>query len=608
MGKVNPKRPSNVSPCHGLERRSSLEDAATNVAKRHATGFARRLDFDQSTHVPIALGMRKWLVLCLLVLCLSAGPGLASQLSAQEYDPEHPVVLEMVKKGVDYLAGDDPDGYDAYQNGTDILSALAIHKAAPEIPLSTPRLRKGLEKSLEIADRFSKDAYYWSHESMYSIPVAGMLLCTIDAQEYSPQIQIIRDQLIAAQRPNGGFGYMQDGTYKEAGQGDISQTQYVTLCLWTMYQADFQIPEDALVRCMQFLESAQQQSGGWGYQYPSLGSDSSVTNSRTAAGFSSFLIAGDTLGVFRSRYEEAQAEEGIVPRAFKRIDTSRRGKIANSVNRDQIEAVVDRGVSWFAAHPYQRSTWHYYYVYSQERYESFLEVTKGKKIKSPDWYNAGVEELLKKQNTNGSWGTMPGDVDTSLGPDCSTSFALLFLIRSTQRAIGEMHDDVLLGGQGLPADPTAVVVKNGRIMDRTVASSIEDALKMFDEDSSAAERANALLPDQISIPTDPAERKEQLRRFSRLMNSRDVNARRFAARLLGRGDDLDFVPSLIYGLSDPDMMVARYSEASLRIIARQLDTYHLPREGDVDLNQKHNAMLRWREWYSSVRPDHIFVD
>ena len=524
---------------------------------------------------------------------------------AQKYDPQHPVVLDMVKRGLDYLSKTPPS---SYGEGGTMLAALAIYKADPEATPDHPRIKAGLQQAVEIARSMASNSYQWGHDSMYSVPVAGMLLTSVDPALYSTEIKTIRDVLIGVQRPNGGFGYMIESPYKTAGSGDISQTQYVMLCLWTMSQANIEIAQEPVRRCLQFLASAQKNDGGWAYQAPDPnGQNSSVTNSLTAAGFSGYLIAGDTLGLFRSKWAQNQEEEGIVPTAFQRIDPDEKKKKAAAVDKTQVETVVKRAENWFNTHPYQRSMWHYYYVYSKERYESFLEITKGNKEKSPDWYNEGVDALIAAQDVSGGWGIKGGDVDGSLGPDICTSFAILFLIRSTQKAIGELHDDVLLGGQGLPDDPTSVVVKNGKLMNRTAATNIDDALKML-EDNSKVDGKEGLIPDQMVLPKDPKERKDQLNRFARLMNSRDAATRKFAARLLGRGDDLDFVPSLIYGITDPDAAVARYSEASLRLISRQLDTYHLPRDGEINSNHRTTAVLRWRQWYLTVRPDYVFVD
>ena len=93
-----------------------------------------------------------------------------------------------------------------------------------------------------------------------------------------------------------------------------------------------------------------------------------------------------------------------------------------------------------------------------------------------------------------------------------------------------------------------------------------------------------------------------------MLNAKDYKARQIAAKMLGRGDDLDLVPSLIYALTDPDPRVPFFAEQSLRIISRQLDTYHLPKRDKLTDQDKAKASLQWKRWYLSVRPDYVFVD
>ncbi len=95
-----------------------------------------------------------------------------------------------------------------------------------------------------------------------------------------------------------------------------------------------------------------------------------------------------------------------------------------------------------------------------------------------------------------------------------------------------------------------------------------------------------------------------------MLRSPDARARRVAAKILGRGDDLDFVPDLIFALSEgeQDAQVMRTAENSLRILSRQLSTYQLPREGAITPADRVRALQYWKRWYLSIRPDHVFLD
>jgi len=183
----------------------------------------------------------------------------------------------------------------------------------------------------------------------------------------------------------------------------------------------------------------------------------------------------------------------------------------------------------------------------------------------------------------------------------------LFLIRSSQKAIGELNDGLFEGVGELPDDPSSVTLRKGKIVDKTSTTSIDEALKML-EDDGKSQGEDALVADRMLLATDPKQRKEQLNRFSRLLNARDFESRRIAAKLLGRGDDLDYVPSLIYALSDPDPKVPFIAEQSLRLVSRQLDTYHLPKREKISDQDRAKAAIQWKKWYLGLRPDYIFLD
>jgi hypothetical protein len=334
-----------------------------------------------------------------------------------------------------------------------------------------------------------------------------------------------------------------------------------------------------------------------------------------AAGLSGTLVSADCLGLVRvpgsklsSDAEEEDEEAGLVPGAFRRVaDVNRAVDRAQlRISRKDLEKTVAGGIRWLERHPYQRvpTTWHYYWMYSRERFESFVELFVGKREKSPGWYNEGVTILQKTQSRNGAWGQE--DMDPS-GPVASTCFAVLYLLRNTQKAIGELKTADSIGGYGL-ANVADVGFVDGKLVDKSQVTSVEDAIKLL-ETSSQGSTEDRLLADRLVLDNDPQKKKEQLNRFARLLRSPDTRARRIAAKILGRGDDLDFAPDLIFALSEgeKDTQVLRLAENSLRILSRQLDTAKLPMEGPITTAQRVEAERYWKGWYLSIRPDHVFV-
>jgi len=480
-----------------------------------------------------------------------------------------------------------------------------------------PTVASAISESRALARVMASGGKNGDTRSMYIPSVAGMLLASVDIEAYGAEIRQIRDFLLASQKPSGGFGYLVDGQYLAT--SDISQTQYVMLCLWTMSQLGIEVPDESIIRTISFLAAAQHNDGGWPYQSSGQNQvvgqagDTSSTNSLAAAGFSALLIAGDLLGQYRSKIAENQEEEGIIPAAFKRI-LPETAKTKANFDRTRLDNSAKRGENWHNQNPYQRAIWHYYYMYSRERYESFLEITKGKQQKSPEWYNQAVEALRASQSTDGNfagaWGAVAGDTDSLLNPEACTCFAVLFLIRSTQKAIGSLNEAYVVGGQDLPDDLNSVTAIDGKVMSKSTTTSVDDALKMLEQDGKGSMEGK-LATDKMLLSSDPKQRKEQLNRFARLLNTKDPEFRKVAAKMLGRGDDMDVVPALIFTVStDPDAEVARTAEQSLRLISRKLDTNHLPKGKDGKLSDqaKAKAGAEWKKWYLSLRPDYVFND
>ena len=546
-----------------------------------------------------------------LAAWLIVAPWLVSLAHAQYY-PDHPVVKEMVDAGVAFLAKTPIQGTGDAIFGAQTLTAYTIYKVEgdPDMPV----VAKGIQAAKSYLDKTVNAQGGFDHKSIYNMAVCCMLLASVSVDTYGPQLLAARDFFIRVQQRTGGFGYI-DGSHKPD-SGDISQTQYGLLALWTMYQSGIEIPEDRVMKILDYLYAAQirdpmgNNSGGWPYQFESgnMGLTNS-TRSLTACGLSSVLIAGDILGVFRNRLAQAEEEEGLIPPAFKRVlaeeEKKRRG---GNVDRAKLDNSIAGGLGFNQKNPYQRTTWHYYYLYSLERFESFLEIANGKQNKSPAWYNAEVERMRAVQGADGSWGGANAkDVDSVFEPQTATCLAILFLIRSTQKAIGELKEAIAIGGNELPSDLTTVTMLNGKPVSKTEATSIDDALKML-EDDKKSQGEDKLVADKIIFSKDPARRKDELNRFSRLLRSRDWQARRIASKVLGRSDDLEMVPELIYALSDRDSVVNRNAETSLRLISRKLDKYHLPKEGGITEQDRITAQREWKKWFLELRPDYIFVE
>ena len=126
------------------------------------------------------------------------------------------------------------------------------------------------------------------------------------------------------------------------------------------------------------------------------------------------------------------------------------------------------------------------------------------------------------------------------------------------------------------------------------------------EDDEAGGVEEGLLPKNLQLTKDPTQRKEQITRLARLLTGPNATARRVAAKLLGRSEQLDVVPDLIYALTDPDPYVPSIAEESLRLLSRKLNAKNLDTQPSNP--ERAEAVDYWKKWYLGLKPDYIFID
>ena len=524
--------------------------------------------------------------------------GLTTSCLAQ-YHPDHPKVKAMVDRGIQYL-NDSPATYSQSGEGAVMLVGYTILKATGDT--EHPKVISAVSTARQVA--ISLAGYNDGSESkiVYEASVAALVLANVDAGKYSADLARILYWFQQIQKDHGGFGYLGRPS------GDTSQVQYVMLALWTMTQVGIDVPVEVVEKSLQYLRATMDPSGAWGYQgIVSSGAyvaQTQVSKSLATAGIGALIIGGDILGFYGARKKDSNKEDGL-PAAFSRVDLiaeARARRKAQSMSRADTDGALTLALRYQNNSRNQGSSWYYYWRYSQERYESFLEVVEGRQEKSPNWYNDGVEELEQAQEENGSWGaTKLKSIQTS--PAVDTAFAVLFLIRSTQKAIGKLEEGVTFGGYTLPTDVANIKMVGNRIVSDAEAS-VDSLLEMLEDDSQDVQEG--LLPDDLQLSKEADVRKEQVARLSRLIRSEDYRARRVAAKLLGRSEDLDQAPELIFALTDSDPYVPVIAEEGLRLLSRKLKAGKLTPESKPQ--EKDIAVEFWRDWSLGLRPDYVFVE
>lgn len=532
-----------------------------------------------------------------------------ASLQAQEYTPESLEVKAMVESGVRYL---ESRINAVYSDGYECLVGYAIYTINSDA--EHPCVKKGLEEAIRIAEAPEGSTLEKSDDYVYCIGVAMQLMVAVDPAKYSPHLQKMFNYLVGRQRADGGWGHKYEKAYSP--YGDTSQTQYALLGLWSMDQADFKIPPEMIERAFAWLATTQYPEGCYAHRASKL--EYSPNHHMTSCGMSGAMLAGDLLRALRPGGNSAMsALEGNmkmdvgVPGSMRRVLETETNS-ASKVTPQKVTDVVKKAFNWMETTPYNRvtgSTWHYYMLYSVERYRAFLEAMNGKREKSPKWYNDLVKELKEAQSANGTWGQF--DPDAGSIESC-TAFAVLVLSRATQKSIGELSEATQFGGMGLKADMSSVDFSSGKVEDKKEITEVDAALKLLEENNLGVDNSNDVAK-RIRLDADPKKRNEQLERFARMIRSDSAVSRRVAAKILCRGDNFDMVPHLIYALSDPDGITNINAENSLRVLSRQINTYKIPKtlpEGKLDFpaDIRIKAQEYWKKWYSGIRPDYQFLD
>ncbi len=541
--------------------------------------------------------VKKTTIACIAILISS----LCVQ-NSEAYTPEDPIVKGMVKKAASFL-----ESYKRTKDdrGEDILLAYAHYKS--DYDSNHAMVQRGIAAAVELA----RDPHAGNtHKINYDAPVAVLLLSSIDAVKYKPQLIAIQRYLFETQHTDGGW------TYHDYKTGDISQTQYVLLAIWILDRLGIPLDYQKVGKAAAWLLRVQDPSGGWPYQgedpgigKPLIAQKSRVTYSMGLAGGSSLLIAGDALRLWGDTQFANDPNIPGLPEAIKlyKEDNNSRRRKRGKLSKEPILRACSAMENFRRDKMFKRiksPDFFYYELYSLERYESFIEIAYGKaKDKSPAWYNRGVDELRKLQGADGGF----KDAKSYTAPHINASFAILFLLRSTQKSISSVVDGSARGGFGFDDDVTnAKLGANGSVETKPIATEVNQMLDILDDDDPDKLNGKAL-PDNLALSKDPKDRAAQLDRLERLVRgSKSWQARRVAARLLGKSDEMRVVPALIYALTDGDKMVKRLARDGLRFISRKFDGYGMP--DDPTGSQTFNGQRKWRQWYLTMFPDHVFLE
>jgi hypothetical protein len=541
----------------------------------------------------IASGWRAHSALCALVATfpiVAFSMGLAAR-HAKAYTPDSPEVLAMVDKGLAYLEKNTDD-----RLGGKCLVALAFHKRG--LPATHPRIVEAVEACRSMMELERNNQY------IYGKALAIIFLAELDASTHGDVIRKYVEMLPSHQKEQGGYGYWALPT------GDTSQTQYAALAYWELLNHGISPDPQAVQKCLAWLMRTQDPTGVWGYQGQDPGTYSLVSQSDRAgrsmgaAGLASTMILGNAVGLLTpataqspNALSDSGELTGSLPPALTRKEAKATKRVpvlpAGNVSPQQLTECVTRGRGWWDKNfGWDVAEFQFYYVYSIERLKSFDGYLSGGEDAEPDWYNSGVEYLRKTQAADGSW-------NDGCGNQCATAFATLFLLRSTQQSIkASLGEGTLVGGRGLPRDLSKVRLRGGKLVVQQNATELDQLLEMM-EDGKTAD-FDGLIDNPAALEVGDVT-PEVARRLQQVVRSGAPQTRLLAVRALAKARSLDYAPTLIFALTDPDRAVVREARDGLRFVSRNFEGFGPP--DNFDDSQRNQAIVRWKAWYATMRPD-----
>src|SRR6185436_8594359 len=423
--------------------------------------------------------------------------------TAAAHAPESPEVRAVIKKGMKYLE----NSKEGRLGGKCLIGLVFLKDGADE---KHPKVVDAVNTCLA-ATKGEVGA------DIYSTGLAIIFLCTLNPSKYQPEIVKLRDSLEDRQKSCGGWGYPDRET------GDTSMTQYGLLSFWEMNAVGIPISTKAVERTADWLLRTQGPQGNWGYQ----GKEATDTKQSglveqepkhslgmSMAALGCTYMVADLLGTSELHND---IDSGLPP-ALRPLNKAavRKGPVTNSDGRLSL-AAQERGKAWFGKnYKIDPPGFTHYYLYALERGKSFQEAAAGRSVKEPTWYNDGYEFLKRTQKPNGCWDSQK-DFE-----DVNTAFSVLFLHRSTKKAIERAKsygDGSLLAGRGLPTEVQKVRVRGGQVAAKRLANPTTELIEILSKPDHAMFAAVAadvdLLRDRLKA-AKPEEKKELLPRLRTL--------------------------------------------------------------------------------------------
>ena len=546
-----------------------------------------------------------------LLACGLIWPSTQLLHAQRNYRPESPEVKAVVDKAVAFLTNSNPGG----ERG--VLAGLAIAEASKRYEGYVPKDNPVINGAVASVLRGINSGSLLRSHALYHPCLGLILLCEVDDRKYRPQIMTLLKSFEERQLESGGFGYIGKDIW------DTSQTQYIALAYFVARQHDLPVSLDSTRRILEFV-IAKQRGGSWAYS--SHENDPRISIHAAVSG-TAYLL-GDLLKLQPRLKVEKKMVEGLgveLPPSISvhivaeqereegssSADWSGEGPLVN-ISQSNFRTCKQQANQYFEnAFVMKPNKWPYYYLYAFERYAFFRQQTEGdvgnRAMRS--WYDDGFEMFRDLQKDNGA---LPKGPEVTVTPEINTSFAVMFLVRSSEILSIPPAGSELAGGSGLGKlqGQTLKELKNGRISSEQTSKNLNDLIENLGEELTNDQLA--LLADSIKdaireYQARPENSRGEARAFLRsLVSDKNYYKRLIGVKFLAGEQDLDNAPALIYALGDPDLRVCREAHNGLRLVSRKIDSITVPE--DATLSDFQLVKDRWINWLLKLRPDAELLD
>lgn len=548
--------------------------------------------------------MRSVIALVLLSVCTS------QKLVAAPPPTGNPQYDAALAKAISFLKQKMLDPRLQLHGGYHSLPAFALLTAGE--PKTLPQISGAID---EVKSRIKDGVYTPSNAShhIYEAGVDAMLMADAGADSNFNELKAISDYIIAQQGADGSWDYPNRTV------GDTSMGQYAVLGLWAAQRSSVDIPKEVWDKAAGWHIRTQRSDGGFMY-HP--GVNVGAATGGNASSINMTAGATGTLAIIQMQlYPDSmkpEDEREVKTKAFGVLEAKQPDPPAGESGPYEVQTplsalqnAIRRGLGWAASRyvPISPLVHRIYYNYALERAGALTQTRLlGGKI---DWFKTSGDALLRIQNADGSW-------DTQEGTHVGTSFAILFFIRPTKKAVAAQYGGGLLtGGRGLPTDLANADVSGGAIKEkRKIEGPLDELLtelSALNPDSIAD--AQAAIVEKVQV----GNREELLGEMDRIRNliaHPDPELRRTAVWALGRSGDLKDANLLISALSDNNVDVLTEAYNSLSYLSRKIDGVGMdpspfaglsefptqPEKDAAMVAWRKEALKRWGAWYLRVRP------